>query len=289
MERLAATLRRPGPRGLPPLYIAAPLLALVLANVFYTTFTLIELFAYPAPFDFGLFVTAAHRISAGENPYAFAVAGESFRWSPVAAWIFVPISWLGPTVWRILHVLGALALPDRRMALVVLLSWPFWYDFATGNLMILVLLLAVYALRGSRAAGVGFLALTLLVPRPLMIPVAAWLLWKRPDLRWPAVGLIVVHTALMLGVGWGLEWIARLVQTPATQVGIHGEVGPDRLIGVIWIPIGFVLGVILTWRGRLGWASLAMSPYWLPYYLYMPLLEVRRWYLRPMPVPERTD
>jgi len=60
-------------------------------------------------------------------------------------------------------------------------------------------------------------------------------------------------------------------------------------MGSLWVPIGLVLAAWLTWRGRLGFASLAASPYWLPYYLFMPFLELRRWYLRPMPVPERTD
>ena len=205
MEWLTSALRRAGPRGLPPLWIAAPLVALAIANAFYTTFTIIELIAYPTPVDWNLFVTAAHRISGGANPYGFAVAGEAYRWSPVAAWLFVPLSWLGPTLWRLLHVAAALALPDRRLALVVLLSWPFWFDFATGNLMIAVLLLATYALRGNRLAAMGFLALTLLVPRPLMLPVAAWLLWKRADMRVPALVLFAAHALAVLGIGWGLE------------------------------------------------------------------------------------
>src|SRR5205823_450904 len=117
---------------------------------------------------------------------------------PIVAWLFVPISWLGPTMWRILHVAAALALPGRRLALLVLVSWPFWFDFATGNVVVLALLLAVYALRGSRGAGLGFLAMTLLVPRPLMLPVAGWLLWKRPWLRWPAIGLFAAHVVIVL-------------------------------------------------------------------------------------------
>ena len=289
MERLTSALRRPGPRGLPPLWIAVPLMALAIANVFYTTFTIIEMVVYPTPVDWNLFVIAAHRISQGANPYGFAVAGEAYRWSPVAAWAFVPVSSLGPTVWRLLHVAAALALPDRRLSLVVLLSWPFWFDFATGNLMIAVLLLAMYALRGSRLAALGFLALTLLVPRPLMLPVAAWLLWKRPDLRMPAIALFVFHGLAVLVMGWGSEWIGGSWQRRRRRSASAFDVGPARLIGAWWIPIGLVLAAILTWRGRLGWASLAISPYWLPYYLMMPLLEVRGWYLRRVPVPERTD
>ena len=289
MQPLNRILRGPGPRGLPPLWLSAVIVGLALANVFYTAFTIIELIAYPPPVDWNLFVTAADRISHGVDPYGFAVAGEAYRWSPVAAWIFVPISWLGPLLWRILHVAAALALPDRRLALLTLVSWPFWFDFATGNVMVGVLLLSVYALRGSRLAALGFLAMTLLVPRPLMLPVAAWLLWKRPDLRWPALALFVAHSVGVLAVGWGGEWLARLVETPTTQLGIPFDVGPSRLIGSLWVPIGLALAAWFTLRGRLGFASLVASPYWLPYYLMMPFLEIRRWYLRPMPVPERTD
>jgi hypothetical protein len=284
MQRLRTVLRRPGPRGLPPLWLAGALVALALANVFYTTFTIIELIAYPAPVDWNLFVTAAERISHGVDPYGFSVAGEAYRWSPVAAWIFVPVSWLGPTLWRVLHVAAAFALPDRRLTLLVLVSWPFWFDLATGNVMILVLLLAVWAIRGSRLAALGFLALTILVPRPLMLPVAAWLLWKRPDVRMPAIALLVVHALGAVAVGWGGEWLARLAETPTTQVGIRFDVGPARLIRSWWVPIGLTLAAFLTWRGRLGLASLAASPYWLPYYLMMLFLEIRRWYVRPLPV-----
>ena len=157
MRRLISLFRRPGPRGLPPLWLSAVILALALANIFYTTFTIIELIAYPTPVDWNLFVTAADRINHGANPYGFAVAGEAYRWSPVAAWIFVPISWMGPMLWRLFHVAAAFALPDRRLTLLTLVSWPFWFDFATGNVMVGVLLLAVYALRGSRLAALGFL------------------------------------------------------------------------------------------------------------------------------------
>src|SRR6476659_726088 len=168
---------------------------------------------------------------------------------------------MGPMLWRILHVVRALTLPERRLALLILVSWPFWFDFATGNVMIGVLLLAMFALRVSRFAALGFLALTLLIPRPLMLPVAVWLLWKRPELRWPAVALFAAHAVGVLAVGWGGEWLGRLIQTPTTQLGIPFDVGPSRIIGSVWVPIGLTLAAWLTWRGRLGFASLVASPY----------------------------
>jgi hypothetical protein len=52
------------------------------------------------------------------------------------------------------------------------------------------------------------------------------------------------------------------------------NLGPSALIGWAWVPIGLALGAWLTWKGRLGLASLAVSPYVLPYYLVMILLEL---------------
>lgn len=40
------------------------------------------------------------------------------------------------------------------------------------------------------------------------------------------------------------------------------------------LPCRWRLAIALTWRGRLGLASMAASPYWLPYYFLMLLLEL---------------
>ena len=263
------------PSSLPPLPLAALGLALVLANVWFTAWTIAELIAYPTPVDWVLFTTAADRIRSGMDPYGFDVAHESFRWSPVAAWLFVPISALGPLLWRVLHVAALLALP-RRVAFIALVSWPFWFDFATGNVMTFLFVLAFLALRGSRWAAIGIIVLTILVPRPLMLPLAAWLLWRQRWL-WPwAIGLFVAHAGALLVVGWTDAWVARLLETGGSQIGIPFDVGPARFIGTLWIPIGAGLAVVLLLLRRVGWACLVVSPYWLPYYLFMPLLELGR-------------
>ena len=43
-----------------------------------------------------------------------------------------------------------------------------------------------------------------------------------------------------------------------------------------WLLIGVPLATWLTVKGRPGFASLAASPYWLPYYLLFLLLELPR-------------
>ena len=264
------------PESLPPLPLAVLILAAVLANAWFTGWTIAELIQFPRAVDWVVLTTAADRVSAGLDPYGFAFGDGSFRWSPLVAWLFVPLGYIGPLAWRLLHLAALLLIPSRRLAIVVVLSWPFWFDVATGNVMTFVFVTATLALRGHRAAAIAALALTILVPRPLMIPLAAWLLWKQPGLwRW-GLALVVLHLGALLVTGWGGEWVARLASVAPDQIGIPFDVGPARLIGGLWVPIGLALAIILTLRGRVGWASLAASPYWLPYYLFMPLLELDR-------------
>jgi hypothetical protein len=71
----------------------------------------------------------------------------------------------------------------------------------------------------------------------------------------------------------GVTWLLSLRQT-GQEFGSIIDIGPSLVLGAWWVPIGIILAVILTWRGRLGLASLAASPYWLPYYPAMLLLEL---------------
>jgi hypothetical protein len=295
MARMSSALvSKRQPNGLPPLSKAALILALVLANVWFAAWTIAELIAFPTPVDWVVLTDAAQRIGQGIDPYAFHIADGSFRWSPVVAWLFIPLSALGPFLWRLLHLAALLLLP-RRAALIALVSWPFWFDFATGNVMTFVFVLAFLALRGSRWAAITTMLLTILVPRPLMLPLAAWLLWQRPWLwRW-AIGLLAAHAVALVFTGWTFEWLTRLIEVAPGQIGIPFDVGPARLIGVWWIPLGAVLAIALVLLRRVGWACLVASPYWLPYYLFMPLLEIGTDprapdpYLRKAPLSGGTD
>jgi hypothetical protein len=140
--------------------------------------------------------------------------------------------------------------------------------------MIFVAVTAVLAIRGNAPATALFLALTVLVPRPLMLPLAVWLLCHRPAWRVPFVAFFVVHAAVVVVSGYGFAWIAALF-TVGPELTSDFNFGPSAFIGVLWIPIGVVLAAWLTARGRLGLASLSISPYWLPYYFLMLLLESR--------------
>lgn len=198
-----------------------------------------------------------------------------WRYSPVIAYLFALISPIGYLGWTLLHF-GALALLPWRMALITLVSWPFWNDVYNGNTLTFVFVAAFLALRGSRSAALVFLAFTLLMPRPFMLPVAAFLLWHDRVLWLPLAGLFAGHALAVVLSGWHTEWIAELVSTSRSAGEIFGNFGPTRVFGVAWLVVGLPLAGWLTVMGRVGLAGLAMSPYILvPYYL-MALLDLPR-------------
>ncbi len=222
--------------------------------------------------DWDQYVNAARRLTIGG---LYAVTDTyAYHYSPILAALFGPLSLLGTVGWRLLHLAAAIAMPTWPMRLVALTSWPLWYDIEAGNLVIFVVVAATWALRGNGLASAAYLLLVILVPRPLMVPVAAWLLWTRPGLRVPFAIAFVVHSLAVAATGWGPEWVAALLAAGG-DVAIPSNIGPSRFIGMLpWIVIGLPVAVWLTARGRLGLASLAASPYWLPYYLLVLLLEL---------------
>jgi hypothetical protein len=253
------------------LAIAVAIVAVVVLNALLVANQLsIILAGYPGA-DFVDYQLAAKRVWEGD---LYAGGGAYvFRYSPGAAYLFTPLVLLSPLVWRSLHVLAALALPTWPMRLLLLVSWPFAFDLQLGNVMTFVLLAAAWAVRGSRVGAVVFIGFCLLFPRPLMLPIAAWLLWKQPWLRWPAVGLFAVHAVLVIVSGQGGAWIGRLLSSTG-EIGSAFNVGPSALVGPWWLLLGIPLGAWLFWRGRAGLAGLAISPYLLPYYLMVALLDL---------------
>ena len=197
--------------------------------------------------------------------------GFGYRWSPLAAW---PLGWLPPLpVWIALHFAVLPLFRDWRIVLLVLAFPPFWFDLQAGNVMIFVVLAAWWALRGNRL-GIGiYLALLLFMPRPLMVPLGAWLLWRQPEWRLPFLGMFAVHAGLVAWTELGDEWLRRLTES-SSELGHPLNWGASRFIGVAWLPIGAALAVFLTWKGRLGLASLAAAPYLFPYYFLFLVLDL---------------
>lgn len=240
----------------------------IVANFFFLVPTLIAFSGNPEPFDWRVLRDASSSVLSGRDPF-----GGSYLWSPIWAALFAPLAWAGLWIWRLLHVAAVLALPTWRLRLLALASFPFWFDVLLGNTMTFIAVAAVWAMRGSRVAATAYLGLVLLIPRPLLLPVAVWLLtihrrWIVP-FALAALGQLVV----LAHVGLLEPWLRKLMSTASTEVGTAINFAPSAFIGLAWFPIGLALGIVVFIRGRVGLASILLSPYWLPYYFLMGLVD----------------
>lgn len=244
------------------------------ANLVLLVVTLVGFFASDPGYDWAIFVEAGSRL--GEGRLYDWEGTYTWNYSPLLAYVFAALAPLGYVGWSLLHLGALVFVRDRWLAFVVLLSWPFWADVYNGNTMAFVLIAALGALQGSRAAGAAYFVMCLLMPRPLMLPVLLWLLWKQPEWRLWFAALVGVSALLVAMTGYGPAWIETLLGVSEAVAQSSRDIGPGNLLAGWWMLIGGVLAVALTLRGQLGWASVAASPYWLPQYLLMPLLELRR-------------
>jgi hypothetical protein len=231
-------------------------------------------FESPRPgIDFTVLTTAGARIAAGLDPYA-NVHGALFRWHPLAAWFFYLIGFVGPWAWRAAQLASLALLRDWRLVVLALLSWPLWDAMFAANATLLVVMVGFAALSGSRREAITYLAMCALIPRPWMVPAALWLIWKRPELRWPAVVIAALSLGSALAMGWADEWLGVLLTT-GTELANPNNLSPTRIFGPAWLLVGLPLGAWLTWRGRVGLAGLAIAPYAFAHY-YLALLWERR-------------
>ena len=251
--------------------VEAPWLAIILFAAALVTAPLIATNPTFTGEDWDVIRHGAQLIVGGDSPYE----DPKYRWSPVAAWASVPLLVIPYWGWIVLHVGAILALSDWRASAIALVSWPFWQDAGVGNVIAFVVLAGWWALRGNRLAVLAYIGLCILMPRPLMLSLAAWLLWMNPWTRWPALVMFAGHAALVALSGHGLEWLGVLATAGRVDMGNPYAIGPAKLIGAVWVVIGVPLALVLTRIGRLGLAGLAASPYWLPYYLLFLLLELR--------------
>jgi hypothetical protein len=246
--------------------------ALAVLNLFYVYAQLLGDWGHVG--DWQLWMDAGTRMASGVSPYvASATAASDFRWSPLAALLAVPVGLVGVAGWYVLHfaVLGLLR--DWRLILLTAASWPFWVDLRTGNLLTFAFVFAVLALRGNRLAIATYLGLFLLVPRPVMAPVALWLLWRRRETRIPFVLAGVAELAIVAAMGQLGPWANALLNSPG-DVTNPINFAPSRFIGTAWSLIALPIAALALWRGRLGVASLAATPYLFPYYLLFAFLEL---------------
>ena len=226
------------------------------------------------------FITYADRhgvdygVLAQASQYANPYDQPLYVWSPVAVYPLRLLVPLGLEGWVVLHALALVPL-GWPLALVVGLSYPFWVDLMVGNVFVFVTVAGFTAIRGSRVGALTFAVMAVLMPRPIMLPVLVWLLWKQPWTRLPFAVIAVAHLALVAWTGLADEWVVRLINLP---VGVDHPINilPSRWIGLWWWPIGLAIAAVLTWKGRLGFASLLASPYLYQHYWLALLFELRR-------------
>lgn len=196
-----------------------------------------------------------------------------FRWAPPAGWLWatliVPVGMAG---WMVAHVAALGLLRDWRMALIVALSVPFWADTLNGNTLTFAFVAAWLALRGSRSGTVVFIVLAVLMPRPLMLPTLAWVVWHDRRYLPVLIGVGVAVVGLSLAAGQMDDFATRLLDS-RDQLMNRWNLAPSAIVGQAWVPISLALAALLTIRGHIGLASLFAQPYWFGYYLLFGLLR----------------
>lgn len=222
----------------------------------------------PYPKDWALWLSIPERLATGtlySETYPFV-------WSPLMAPVMASVATIGYWPWAMLIVGSVFLLRSPLLILLVFSSWGFWADLSGANTFTLVFVAGALALRGSRWAVIASWVLILLMPRPVQVPLVVWLVWQHRDLwRW-FVGIFIAHALAVLATGLAFEWIGAML-TYGQAPGF--DIGPTRWLGLGWLIAGIPLAAFLAWKGRLGWAGLAMTPYLLPQYLLVALWEMR--------------
>jgi len=199
------------------------------------------------------------------------VYDHPWRWSPLLIPVVPLLVAAGPWVLGVAHLVAVavLARLGGWMLWLFALSAFFWADLLVGNVFTFVAVAAAFAVAGSRSGALVYLALTLLMPRPVQVPLTIWLLWRRPELRLPFVAILGIQVVGVVASGFALDWVGSLVGSTA-QVMEPYSLGPGRLLGLWWLVIGVPVAALMVWRGSARMATLAgivISPFLLPQYL----------------------
>ena len=202
------------------------------------------------------------------------VARADFIFPPITmvVWqlLVLPIGFVG---FAILHFIALLALRDLVLIVVFLGSFPFWHDTLLGNVNMFGVVAGVVALRGSRASGLAYIAFVLLFPKPVFVPLAAYLVWQLPNVRVPAALMSTVVVAVTLASGFADDWLVRAINISGDYPYRAWDIGPTRVLGLTWLVVGAPLAAWLTFKRHPGWAGLAVTPYLVPVYAAVLLFE----------------
>ena len=216
--------------------------------------------------DFQQYADALERLLAGEPLYG---PDWLWRYSPVALVTLGPAIATGLIGWSLLHLAALLFVRPWYLAALVALSWPFWVDVISGNTLTFAAVAGIAAMRGSRFGAYTFWWLVLIIPRPVQLPLAAYLAWTRPELRRGLAVLTVVNMAMLVVIGQGVEWVRYLAERGTEDSEAVFNLHPAGEMGVAWLLIGLPLAAILSWRGFPGQAGVVLWPSVLAQYLLL--------------------
>jgi hypothetical protein len=228
--------------------------------------------------DLAVYLEAGRRFASGLSPYGFELPpiGALFRYSPVFAAGMAPLSALPLDAvalgWRLAEV-ALLALSVRGLGwlgVAIVVNPLVVLDLSVANVGTLFLAAMIMVVRWPRVRTVTVYALlVLLIPKPTLLPVLAWGLWR-------------VRAAWLPVAGVAALGLVMVVLVP--DFG-HAILTGDRIFGMLqnltFLPVWFVAALMamsgvltvlsLRWPRLLGPASVLASPYYFSYSL-VPLL-----------------
>lgn len=213
---------------------------------------------------------AVNDLLAGRHPY-----GGFYAYPPLMTGLLAhAIIPAGFATAVIAHFIALIPLwRDRLLLVIVFTSAAFWVDVLVGNFLTFIAVAGLFAVRGNRPAGLAYLAMAMLVPRPMYLPLAVWLLWRKPSLRIPALLMAVGSVAFTLASGQTEAWLTAAVRLSSEFPWREWDLGPTRFLGPLWLVAGIPLAAWLASRGWVGIAGLAIAPYIAPFYLLLILVD----------------
>jgi hypothetical protein len=227
--------------------------------------------------------------------------GYLFRYSPLAAMLLSPLSLLNvaaaPWAWLMLKLAALAALATwyarpwigRQRLLIflcVLCFPPLVHDLVLGNVSVFTFGVLLALLRGpQRPAGALMGLLLLLAPKPHLLPVAAWLLIRRPRAALSMLATFLVGLGvglLIFGVDVWLAYVRTFAEPLSTtftaNIGVSGLLGPvGVVVGSAMALASFVVAARRSDAFGLGLAivsGILAGPYTFIHYLSGSLVAV---------------
>lgn len=222
-------------------------------------------------FDLGVYLEAGRRAALGKDPYGFAQPpiGALYRYSPLFAVLMEPLSSLPvPLValgWRLTE-LALLAASVRGLGWVgamIILNPLVVLDLSVANVSTLILAGMIAVVRWPSARSITLYALLfILIPKPTLVPVLAWGLWRVKEARRPS--------GLVLALGGATLLIPGFAGALLSGSRIFGLMQNLQSLPPVIVYAALFAAACLTvastrWSRLLGIASVLATPYYFDY------------------------